>query len=273
MSEKTILDLYRREVESSREEHYFHYTLEGFSTLSTAEFFSRTAGLATGLEKLGVRSGDRVMLLTDNRPEWHIVDLATIDLGAADVPIYGTLTPAQIAYQIKDSGSKIAIAENADQMSKFLQIRDDCPDLAHLIQIEGPCAAGVLPFDEVIDSGLSGDSEDLFWQRAKKIRADDLLTLIYTSGTTGNPKGVTLTHENLVQNVLPSAERAPVGPDDFCLEFLPLCHVFERMLGYLYMYRGVTKAYCSVYHVGDLVSTIRPTVFASVPRIYEKVYD
>ncbi len=273
MTEKNVLDLYRHEFESSKEEHYFHYTLDGFTTLSTSEFFGRTAGLAAGLEKLGVGRGDRVMLLTDNRPEWHMVDLATVDLGAADVPVYGTLTPAQISYQIKDSGSKVAIAENADQMAKFLQIRNECSDLTHLIQIEGPCAAGVLPLAEVIDSGQSGDAEDLFWQRAEKIDGDDVLTLIYTSGTTGNPKGVTLTHENLVQNVLPSAERAPVSPEDFCLEFLPLCHVFERMLGYLYMYKGVTKAYCSVYHVGDLVATIKPTVFASVPRIYEKVYD
>jgi long-chain acyl-CoA synthetase len=273
MTAKNVLDLYRNEFESAKEEHYFHYTLDGYSTLSTADFFDRTAGLAVGLEKLGVGRGDRVMLLTDNRPEWHMVDLATVDLGAADVPVYGTLTPAQISYQIKDSGSKVAVVENADQMAKFLQIRDECPELTHLIQIEGPCAAGVLPLDEVIDSGRSGDCEDLFWQRAEKIAAEDLLTLIYTSGTTGNPKGVTLTHENLVQNVLPSAERAPVSPDDLCLEFLPLCHVFERMLGYLYMYRGVTKAYCSVYHVGDLVATIKPNVFASVPRIYEKVYD
>ncbi len=273
MTEKNILDLYRHEFESSKEEHYFHYTLDGYTTLSTSDFFSRTAGLAAGLEKLGVGRGDRVMLLTDNRPEWHMVDLATVDLGAADVPVYGTLTPAQISYQIKDSGSKVAIAENADQMAKFLQIGNECPDLKHLIQIEGPCAAGVLPLAEVVDSGQSGDAGDLFWQRAEKIGAEDVLTLIYTSGTTGNPKGVTLTHENLVQNVLPSAERAPVSPEDFCLEFLPLCHVFERMLGYLYMYRGVTKAYCSVYHVGDLVATIKPTVFASVPRIYEKVYD
>jgi len=189
------------------------------------------------------------------------------------VPVYGTLTHAQISYQVKDSGCKVAVAENADQMAKFLQIRDECPNLTHLIQIEGPCAAGVLPLAEVIDSGRSGDAEDLFWQRAEKIDAEDILTLIYTSGTTGNPKGVILTHENLVQNVLPSAERAPVSPEDFCLEFLPLCHVFERMLGYLYMYRSVTKAYCSVYHVGDLLTTIKPTVFASVPRIYEKVYD
>jgi long-chain acyl-CoA synthetase len=273
MTEKTVLDLYRHEFESTKDEHYFHHTLDGFTTQSTEDFFERTAGLAVGLDKLGVGRGDRVMLLTDNRPEWHMVDLATIDLGAADVPVYGTLTASQIAYQINDSGSKVAIAENAEQMAKFLQIRDECSDLTHLIQIEGPCAAGVLPLDEVIDSGRTGDAGDLFWQRAEKIEAEDLLTLIYTSGTTGNPKGVTLTHANLVQNVLPSAERAPVSPEDLCLEFLPLCHVFERMIGYLYMYRGVTKAYCSVYHVGDLVATIKPNVFASVPRIYEKVYD
>ncbi|MCG6948271.1 MAG: long-chain fatty acid--CoA ligase [Acidobacteria bacterium] len=273
MTEKTVLDLYRCDFENPKEEHYFHYTLDGHTTTSTEEFFSNTAGLAVGLEKLGVGRGDRVMLLTDNRPEWHMVDLATVDLGAADVPVYGTLTPSKIAYQVKDSGSKIAIAENAEQMAKFLQIRDECPTLEHVIQIDGPCAAGVLPLAEVIDTGRSGESEDLFWQRAERVAAEDLLTLIYTSGTTGNPKGVALTHENLVQNVLPSAERAAVDRDDFCLEFLPLCHVFERMLGYLYMYKGVTKAYCSVYHVGDLVATIKPTVFASVPRIYEKVYD
>ena len=273
MTARTVLDLYRHEIESPRDEHYFHYTLEGHTVQGTADFFAATAGLAVGLEKLGVGRGDRVMLLTDNRPEWHMVDLATVDLGAADVPVYGTLTPSQIAYQVKDSGSTVAVAENAEQMGKFLEIRGECPSLAHLIQIEGPCVDGVLSLAEVIDSGTNGDSEDLFWQRAEKVAAEDLLTLIYTSGTTGQPKGVTLTHENLVQNVLPSAERALIDPDDFCLEFLPLCHVFERMLGYLYMYRGVTKAYCSVYHVGDLLTTIRPTVFASVPRIYEKVYD
>jgi long-chain acyl-CoA synthetase len=273
MTARTVLDLYRREIESPREEHYFHYTLEGHTVQGTADFFAATAGLAVGLEKLGVGRGDRVMLLTDNRPEWHMVDLATVDLGAADVPVYGTLTASQIAYQVKDSGSTVAVAENAEQMGKFLEIRGECPSLAHLIQIEGPCVDGVLSLAEVVDSGTNGDSEDLFWQRAEKVAAEDLLTLIYTSGTTGQPKGVTLTHENLVQNVLPSAERALIDPDDFCLEFLPLCHVFERMLGYLYMYRGVTKAYCSVYHVGDLLTTIRPTVFASVPRIYEKVYD
>jgi long-chain acyl-CoA synthetase len=273
MTEKTVLDLYRNEFESPRDQHYFHYTLDGHTALSTADFFARTAGLAVGLEKLGVGRGDRVMLLTDNRPEWHMVDLAAMDIGAADVPIYATLGPEQIAYQGKDSGAVVAVVENPEQMAKFLEIRGECPDLKHLIQIEGPCAAGVVALDEVIDSGRSGEAEDLFWQRADNVGESDLLTLIYTSGTTGKPKGVTLTHRNLVQNVLPSSERATVGPDDLGLEFLPLCHVFERMIGYLYMYQAVTKAYCSVYHVGDLLTTIKPTVFASVPRIYEKVYD
>jgi len=273
MGESNILHLYRKEVDSPRDDHYTHFSPEGQRVLSTGVFFERTAGLASGLSKLGIGRGDRVMLLSDNRPEWHMADLAVVDLGAVDTPVYGTLNPAQVAYQAKDAGAKAAIVENPDQMAKFLEIKDDCPDLEHLIQIEGPTAAGVLSLDEVVDSGADGSAGDLFWQRADKVKADDVLTLIYTSGTTGNPKGVTLTHDNLVSNVLASLKRAPIDRNDLILEFLPLCHVFERMLGYLYMYVAAGKAYCSVYHVGDLVAEIKPTVFAGVPRFYEKVYD
>jgi long-chain acyl-CoA synthetase len=273
VNESNILHLYRKELEAARDEHYTHFTPQGQRVLSTAAFFRGTAGLASGLAKLGIGRGDRVMLLSDNRPEWHMADLAVADLGAVDTPVYGTLNPAQIAFQAKDSGARAAIVESPEQMAKLLEIRASCPDLAHLIQIEGPTAPGVLSLDEVVASGNGGDAEDLFWQRAEKVGAEDVLTLIYTSGTTGNPKGVTLTHDNLVSNVVASSRRAPVSGDDLALEFLPLCHVFERMLGYLYMYRALSKAYCSVYHVGDLVATIRPTVFAGVPRFYEKVYD
>ncbi len=273
MTESNILHLYRNEFDAPRDEHYFHFSPGGQRVLSTGAFFARTSGLAGGLEKLGIGRGDRVMLLSDNRPEWHMADLAVVDLGAVDTPVYGTLNSAQVAYQAKDSGAKAAIVENADQMAKFLEIKDQCPDLEHLIQIEGSTAAGVLSMDEVVDSGATGDAGDLFWQRAEHVKADDVLTLIYTSGTTGNPKGVTLTHDNLVSNVLASTHRATIDRSDLCLEFLPLCHVFERMLGYLYMNGAVNKAYCSVYHIGDLVSEIKPTVFAGVPRFYEKVYD
>ncbi len=273
MTESNVLHLYRKEFDAPRDEHYFHFSPGGQRVLSTGAFFERTSHLASGLEKLGIGRGDRVMLLSDNRPEWHMADLAIVDLGAVDTPVYGTLNSTQVAYQAKDSGAKAAIVENADQMAKFLEVKDQCPELEHLIQIEGPTAAGVLAMDEVVESAAAGDAGDLFWQRAEKVKADDVLTLIYTSGTTGNPKGVTLTHDNLVSNVLASSHRAPVGSSDLCLEFLPLCHVFERMLGYLYMYRSANKAYCSVYHIGDLISVIKPTVFAGVPRFYEKVYD
>jgi long-chain acyl-CoA synthetase len=274
MTPKNVLDIYRLETEKPRKEHYFHFFPGGKRVFSTEEFFERTSFLSAGLAKLGLTRGDRLMLLMDNRPEWHMVDLATVDHGAIDVPIYGTLTPEQIAYQAQDSGAKIVIAENAEQMAKFLKIKDQCPDLKTLIQVEGATADGVLSLDEVIDSGDSADAGDLFWERAKKVQPDDTLTLIYTSGTTGNPKGVELTHANLVQNVLPSSTRALIqSDDDFALEFLPLCHVFERMLGYLYMYVGVSKAYCSVHHVADLLAVIKPTVFASVPRLFEKIHD
>jgi long-chain acyl-CoA synthetase len=273
MSERHVLDFYRNDTSRPREEHYLHYSPEGIRILSTAEHLRRTAGLANGLERLGVTRGDRVMLLSDNRPEWHIADLAIADLGAADVPVYGTLTPEQIAYQAQDSGAVAAIVESPEQMAKLLATRKECPDLRHLIQMDGPTADGVVSLDEVIESGDTGDSVDLLWQRAERIAPDDLLTLIYTSGTTGRPKGVMLSHANLVRNVLPSGTRAPVGESDVTLEFLPLCHVFERMLGYLYMACATTRAYCSVYHVGDLIAQIRPTIFAGVPRFYEKVYD
>ncbi len=273
MTENNILHVYRREFDAPRDEHYLHVTPQGRRVLSSAAFFEQTSRLARGLEKLGVARGDRVMLLSDNRPEWHMVDLAVVDLGAVDVPVYGTLNASQVAFQAKDSGAVAAVVENADQMAKFLQAKPSCPDLRHLIQVEGPTSAGVIPMDEIVDSGGETDAGDLFWQRAESVAPDDVLTLIYTSGTTGRPKGVTLTHYNLVSNVLASSDRAPVRADDLGLEFLPLCHVFERMIGYLYMYLAVTKAYCSVYHVGDLVADIKPTVFAGVPRFYEKVYD
>ncbi|MGD8440937.1 MAG: long-chain fatty acid--CoA ligase [Holophagae bacterium] len=273
MTESNILDLYRKEFDNPRDEHYVHVMPEGRRVFSTAAFFERTSRLARGLEKLGIGRGDRVMLLSDNRPEWHMVDLAVVDLGAIDVPVYGTLNAAQVAFQAKDSGAVAAVVENRDQMAKFLEARPSCPELEHLIQIDGPVPDDVRAMDELVDSGAEADAGDLFWQRAASVEPDQVLTLIYTSGTTGRPKGVTLTHNNLVSNVLASYGRAPVVSDDLGLEFLPLCHVFERMIGYLYMYLAVSKAYCSVYHVGDLVSDIKPTVFAGVPRFYEKVYD
>ncbi len=271
MSETTLFDLYRHDVDRPRADHYTHFFPGGKRVLSTGELFDSTSCLAEGLAAAGVKRGDRVMLLSDNRPEWHIADLAIINLGAVDVPIYSTLTPPQIAYQANDSGAVAAIVESAEQMAKFQQIRSACPSLKHLIQIEGRPAPGCSSLDEVIGAGTAPGTTNRFWQRAARARENDLVTIVYTSGTTGEPKGVMLSHGNLVQNVLASGPRVPVDHRDLALEFLPLCHVLERMLGYVYMWRATRKAYCSVYHVAELISTISPTLFAGVPRFFEKV--
>jgi len=271
MSARTVLDFYRHDVESPRGEHYSHWTPAGRRVLTTHQFFDRTAAFADALADLGIATGDRVMLLSDNRPEWHMIDLATLSLGAVDVPIYGTLTPEQIIYQLKDSGAIIVVAENPEQMAKFVAIRKKCRDLKHLVQIEGPCDKGVIAFDDLVDASDGGDIEAGFWDRAAGVQPSDLMTIIYTSGTTGEPKGVMLTHDNLVTNVLSTAHRIPVTREDLALEFLPLCHVLERMIGYCYMWKETSKAYCSVYHVGDLLSEIKPTLLTGVPRFYEKV--
>ncbi len=273
MPERTILDLYRFDVEAPREVHYTHYFPGGSRSFSTEEFFRRTAALASGLSELGVVRSDRVMLLSENRPEWHMADLAVLDLGAVDVPVYPTLTPAQIAYQVQDSGSKVVIAENAEQVEKLLSVRDQCPTLTHVVQMEGATPDGVLGLDEVVAAGDGAAAGSRFWERAATVGEDDLATIVYTSGTTGEPKGVMLSHCNFVSNALHILPRVPTTREDLCLEFLPLCHVFERCAGYFYMRTASDKAYCPTAAVGELIAAIAPTIFCSVPRVFEKVYD
>jgi long-chain acyl-CoA synthetase len=272
MDDRIILDLYRHEVEAPRPEHYAHWTPQGRRVLSTEEFFRKTCGLADALAELGVETGDRVILLSDNRPEWHMVDLAVLDLGAVDVPVYQTLTPTQLAYQVNDSGAVVAVAENSSQMAKLLAIRGECPSLRCLVQIEGDRADGVLDFS-LLAEAADGDFEARFWDRANLVEEQNLATIIYTSGTTGDPKGVMLSHQNLTQNAIFTNRRLPGDRTDLALEFLPLCHTAERLAGYCYMQHGMSKAYCTVEHVGGLFSQIAPTVFFAAPRVYEKVYQ
>jgi long-chain acyl-CoA synthetase len=272
MSDRTVLDIYRHEVDAPRAEHYAHWTPAGRRVLSTEEFFTRTCALADALVELGVATGDRVILLSDNRPEWHMVDLAVLDLGAVDVPVYQTLTSAQLAYQVNDSGATVALAENPVQMAALLGIRAECPRLKHLIQIEGDRAEGVLEF-EALAAGEDGAAEQRFWDRAGRVDDQMLATIIYTSGTTGDPKGVMLSHHNLVQNATFTNRRLSGDRTDLALEFLPLCHTAERLAGYCYMQHTMSKAYCTVEHVGGLFAHIAPTIFFAAPRVYEKVYQ
>jgi long-chain acyl-CoA synthetase len=271
MTDRTLLDLYRHELDDPRPDHYVHYRPGGTRSYGTLDFFQRTIALADAISALGVAAADRVMVLCDTRPEWHMIDIAVLDLGAVNVPIYGTLTPEQVAYQVRDSGAQVAVAEDAEQMAKFLEVRDRCPDLVHLLQLEGERAAGVVALEELMGAARDGAAER-FWERAARIDEDDLATIVYTSGTTGEPKGVMLTHRNIVTNALEALGRVDLSPDELGLECLPLCHMIERVAGFMYMSMGASRAYCSVYHVGAMMGEIRPAVFAAVPRLLEKVH-
>jgi len=274
MAATTIFDFFRADAAANRDDQYVHHFPGGSRSFSSREFVASTAALAAGLASLGVGRGDRVMLQSDNRPEWHMVDLATLSLGAVDVPIYGTLTPEQIAYQLRDSGTSVAVADTPEQVAKFLEVRAACPDLRHVVQIDGQPAAGVLALADVIAKGRHDGAEDAFWANAARAAEDDLVTIIYTSGTTGEPKGVMLTHRNFVQNGLAIMDRLPdLGEHATVLEFLPLCHVFERCAGYVYMARAQRRTYCATAHVGELVARIAPHGFCTVPRVLDKVHD
>jgi long-chain acyl-CoA synthetase len=271
MTDRTLVDLYRHELERPRDDHYVHLLPDARRSFSTGEFLRRAAALADALTDLGVSAGDRVMVLCDTRPEWHMVDIAVLSIGAVTVPIYGTLTPEQVAYQVADSGAKVAIAENAEQMAKLLAIRDRCPALGDVVQIDDNRADGVLAFEALATAAADG-AEDRFWERAAAVDEADLATIVYTSGTTGEPKGVMLSHRNIVTNVCESLERVDIPPDERGLECLPLCHMIERIAGFMYMRLGASRTYCSVFHVGTLIDQIRPAVFAAVPRLLEKVH-
>jgi long-chain acyl-CoA synthetase len=271
MTDRTLVDLYRHELERPRDDHYVHQLPDRRRTFSTRDFLDRTVALADALAGLGVAAGDRVLVACDTRPEWHMVDIAVLSLGAVNVPIYGTLTPEQVAFQAVDSGSVVAIAEDPEQMAKLLEVGDRCPALRHLVQLDGERAGGVLELGELMGRRSEG-AEQRFWERAAAVDEDALATIVYTSGTTGEPKGVMLSHRNIVTNVREGLERISVAPDERGLECLPLCHMIERVAGFMYMRLGASRTYCSVFHVGALINQIRPAVFAAVPRLLEKVH-
>jgi long-chain acyl-CoA synthetase len=234
--------------------------------------------LAAGLRELGVQPGDRVALLSENRPEWAIADFACLTSRCADVPIYPTLPSGQIAYILRDSGATALIVSSKLQLAKIqsLNLGEACPALKQIIALDRDCAGpGVLLFSEVLERGQAAAATYPRWkEEALQVGAKDLATLIYTSGTTGDPKGVMLTHGNLTSNVVAGLKVLGLRDSDECLSFLPLSHVFERMAGHYCMWQsGCVINYAqSVDTVSADLLEIKPTVVLSVPRLYEKIY-
>jgi long-chain acyl-CoA synthetase len=245
----------------------------GQVVLPASEVARRVAGLAKGLGALGVGKGDRVALLCGDRPEWHIVDFAVLHLGALDVPIYPTLLAAQARAILADSGARAVVAENPEQLAKVLEVRGACPELEDVLLIDGEAPAGVRTVASCTVELPQGEAEAFLESCRPRVQPEDLATLIYTSGTTGEPKGVMLTHDNFVFDARSSAGVMPWPGGETALAFLPLSHVLERLVDYIYFMGGLNIAYCGILETADAMRRVRPHLFTAVPRFYEKVHD
>jgi long-chain acyl-CoA synthetase len=248
-----------------------------YEPISHDTLATRVRRTTLGLEEIGVRPGDRVGILSENRPEWAITDYACLMLGAADVPIYPNLPSDQISYILRDSGAVAIFVSNAEQAAKIAAIRHECTALRHVITFADSATGADLTLAALEAQGATVDNparQGVYQDRANSVRPDDLATIIYTSGTTGEPKGVMLTHDNIYSNVFAGRAAIPFGGVDTCLSFLPLSHIFERNAGhYLMMATGTSIAYAeSVDTVPLNLTEVRPTLVLSVPRLYEKMY-
>jgi long-chain acyl-CoA synthetase len=255
-----------------------HKAAGAWHDLTHAELLKRVTHFALALKRLGVQRGDRVAILSENRPEWAVTDFACLCIGDTDVPIYPTLPAGQIKYILNDAGAVAICVSSASQLAKVLEIRAELPGLKHVIAFDADATgANVIALKDHYASGAAAEAAGegkSFREHALEVRPDDLATIIYTSGTTGDPKGVMLTHNNIYSNVADAMPMLEIGPADSTLSFLPLSHIFERMAGHYATFgAGATINYAEsidtlIVNLGE----VKPTIVMSVPRVYEKVY-
>jgi long-chain acyl-CoA synthetase len=257
---------------------------DGFQDYSTQQYFERIHALTVALVDLGIQPGDRVAIISESRPEWGIADFAIMTAGAVSVPIYPTLSAVQASYILEHSGSAIAVVSDRAQLEKVLSVRADVPSLRVVIVIEATSEQPrgdlrILTLDSAFERGRSlaaqePDAVARQRQRAAALDPAGVATIIYTSGTTGVPKGVMLSHLNLMTNVRSTQRVLELTPDDVALSFLPLSHSYERLVFYQYLNQGMTVAFAeSLQTVARDLAAVRPTVMVGVPRVYEKFYS
>ncbi len=253
----------------------FRHADSTWESIASAELLRRIAGLSMALVELGVKPGDRVGLFAANRPEWHTADFAINGSGGITVPIYFNESPDRMTYILQHSGARVIVVAGADQLQKLLPCRAQLPELEHVIVAD---AGADVPTEclryETLIASAGGAEIAAYRMRAAQVLPGQLCTIIYTSGTTGEPKGVMLTHNNMSSNVTDSCATFDFKPaTDVALSFLPLAHVYGRMLDYIYLFNGVSVAYVeAVDLVPQALLEIRPSVIAAVPRFFEKIY-
>jgi len=243
--------------------------------LSTQGVYDRIKRISLGLRGLGCRPGDKLVILSENRPEWVWTDLANLALGGVTVPVYPTLVPEQIRYIIDDSDAKVVVCSTPELWAKVAAVRKDLPKVSHYVLMSSAAPEGVLSLESLQEQGRRLDSENsrLFEEGAGAVKPGDLASIIYTSGTTGIPKGVMLTHDNFLSNVKALDAVVDFNVKDTILSFLPLSHVLERMTTFAFLYKGCSIAYAeSIETVAQNLLEVKPTIMISVPRLFEKMY-
>src|SRR2546427_1455462 len=273
----TLLEIYDCVVRDHPKPDTLNYKHDGlWNSVSAAEMLQRARDIAAGLHSLGVRKGDRVAILSESCLEWVLSDQGCILSGAVGVPIYPTLTRVQVNYILNDCGARVVFISTSE---KFKQVESElkhCPTIEHLVLLDSndPNPATVLSLRELEAKGSALQSQfpELIRDLAKKARPEDLATIIYTSGTTGEPKGVMLTHANMVSNLIDSSDHFAFGGKDSALSVLPLSHGFERQAMNMYLYHGMSVFFGEAFEkIGVNLREVHPTVFVGVPRIYEKI--
>jgi long-chain acyl-CoA synthetase len=252
--------------------------LDRWVPVSTEEFSRLVRDLALGFYSIGIRPGDHVAILSENRIEWTLSDLALLAIGAADVPIYATQAAAQVEFILRDSASRMLMVSTGDQLRRVASAVSRVENVERVIHFDPISEAGpaMLSLPEVLAQGsrLAEEHPQLYDQLTAAVRPDDLATLIYTSGTTGEPKGVMLTHRNISSNVVAAMDVLGYEATDTVLSLLPLAHSFERMVFYCYLYCGLTVYYAeSLDKVAQNMQEVQPTVVVGVPRLFEKMFE
>lgn len=238
---------------------------------STNDVISISENMAMGLHDLGIQAGDKIAIISSNRPEWNFVDLGMQMIGATSVPMYPTITVEDYAYIFQHAGVKVVFVENADLLAKVKAATKENP-IEHIYSFDG--LPNCKHWGIIEKKGADMDKAPLD-EMKEAVKGEDLFTIIYTSGTTGRPKGVMLTHTNIVSNSISVAKRSPVTfGQSRTVSFLPLCHIYERTGIYFYLYAGISCYYAeNMEAIGDNIREIKPNLFNTVPRLLEKIYD
>ena len=244
-----------------------------WKTISSQEYVEMAEHFSLGLMELGVTAGDKIGLIThNNRYEWNVSDIGILQLGAVDLPVYPTISDDDTAYIFNDAEVTFCFVSNDELYQKVMRIKDRIPSLKAVYTFLP--VDGAPNWEEVLESGRKSARSAELQKAMDAVNEEDLATLIYTSGTTGKPKGVMLSHKNIASNATDCRDRFPVSSGSWALSFLPICHIFERMLSYLYSWKGIPIYFGqSLETVGDDIREVKPHIFTAVPRLLEKVFD